>query len=129
MDRAVCIERSFLHSISPSFLIFQKKITEVKTLSIIVLNLSIVIQKQRTDYVPKPGIMSSIPPAPTPPPPAPALPTYSLPPSAPAPIEHHGNSPSNVSRQSSSTSSDNGSITMREQKEHSVTPANRTHAD
>ncbi|XP_058273690.1 epidermal growth factor receptor kinase substrate 8a isoform X1 [Hemibagrus wyckioides] len=83
------------------------------------------IQKQRTDYVPKPGIMTSIPPAPTPPPPAPALPTYSLPPSAPAPIEHHGNSPSNVSRQSSSTSSDNGSITMREQKEHSVTPANR----
>ncbi|XP_060745822.1 epidermal growth factor receptor kinase substrate 8a isoform X2 [Tachysurus vachellii] len=82
------------------------------------------IQKQKTDYVPKPGT-SSIPPAPTPLPPAPALPTYSLPPSAPAPVEHHGNSPSNVSRQSSSTSSDNGSITMREQKEHSVTPANR----
>ncbi|XP_060745823.1 epidermal growth factor receptor kinase substrate 8a isoform X3 [Tachysurus vachellii] len=81
------------------------------------------IQKQKTDYVPKPGT-SSIPPAPTPLPPAPALPTYSLPPSAPAPVEHHGNSPSNVSRQSSSTSSDNGSITMREQKEHSVTPAN-----
>ncbi|XP_026779232.3 epidermal growth factor receptor kinase substrate 8a isoform X3 [Pangasianodon hypophthalmus] len=84
------------------------------------------IQKQRMDYVPKPGI-TSIPPAPTPPPPAPApaLPIYSLPPSATAPVEHHGNSPSNVSRQSSSNSSDNGSITMREQKEHSVTPANR----
>ncbi|XP_053364607.1 epidermal growth factor receptor kinase substrate 8a isoform X2 [Clarias gariepinus] len=83
-------------------------------------------EKQRTDYVPKPGIMS-IPPAPTPPPPAPApmLPTYPLPPSAPAPPEHHGNSPSNVSRQSSSTSSDNGSITMREPKEPGVTPANR----
>ncbi|XP_047660017.1 epidermal growth factor receptor kinase substrate 8a isoform X5 [Tachysurus fulvidraco] len=82
------------------------------------------IQKQKTDYVPKPGT-PSIPPAPTPLPPAPALPTYSLPPSTPAPLEHRGNSPSNVSRQSSSTSSDNGSITMREQKEHSVTPANR----
>ncbi|KAF5907935.1 epidermal growth factor receptor kinase substrate 8 isoform X8, partial [Clarias magur] len=84
------------------------------------------IQKQRTDYVPKPGIMS-IPPAPTPPPPAPApvLPTYPLPPVAPAPPEQHGSSPSNVSRQSSSTSSDNGSITMREPKEPSVTPANR----
>ncbi|XP_047660016.1 epidermal growth factor receptor kinase substrate 8a isoform X4 [Tachysurus fulvidraco] len=81
------------------------------------------IQKQKTDYVPKPGT-PSIPPAPTPLPPAPALPTYSLPPSTPAPLEHRGNSPSNVSRQSSSTSSDNGSITMREQKEHSVTPAN-----
>ncbi|XP_053097879.1 epidermal growth factor receptor kinase substrate 8a isoform X5 [Pangasianodon hypophthalmus] len=85
-----------------------------------------VVEKQRMDYVPKPGI-TSIPPAPTPPPPAPApaLPIYSLPPSATAPVEHHGNSPSNVSRQSSSNSSDNGSITMREQKEHSVTPANR----
>ncbi|XP_060758852.1 epidermal growth factor receptor kinase substrate 8a isoform X3 [Neoarius graeffei] len=82
------------------------------------------IQKQRADYVPKPGI-TSIPPAPTPPPPAPAPPIYSLPHSAPAPLEHHGNSPSNISRQSSSNSSDNGSITMREQKEHSVTPANR----
>ncbi|GAA6080679.1 epidermal growth factor receptor kinase substrate 8a isoform X2, partial [Tachysurus ichikawai] len=81
-------------------------------------------EKQKTDYVPKPGT-PSIPPAPTPLPPAPALPTYSLPSSAPAPVEHHGNSPSNVSRQSSSTSSDNGSITMREQKEHSVTPSNR----
>ncbi|XP_053506619.1 epidermal growth factor receptor kinase substrate 8a isoform X4 [Ictalurus furcatus] len=78
------------------------------------------IQKQRTDDGPKPGI-ASIPPAPTPPPP----PMYSLPYSAPAPLEHHGNSPSNVSRQSSSNSSDNGSITMREPKEHGVTPANR----
>ncbi|XP_017349482.1 epidermal growth factor receptor kinase substrate 8a isoform X4 [Ictalurus punctatus] len=81
------------------------------------------IQKQRTDDGPKPGI-ASIPPAPTPPPP----PMYSLPYSAPAPLEHHGNSPSNVSRQSSSNSSDNGSITMREPKEPGVTPANRTHA-
>ncbi|KAI5610993.1 epidermal growth factor receptor kinase substrate 8 isoform X6 [Silurus asotus] len=82
------------------------------------------IQKQQTDHTAKPGI-TSIPPAPTPPPPAPApaLPTYPLPHSAPT--EHHGKSPSNVSRQSSSTSSDNGSITLREQREHSVTPANR----
>ncbi|KAF7694212.1 hypothetical protein HF521_007965 [Silurus meridionalis] len=82
------------------------------------------IQKQQTDHTAKPGI-PSIPPAPTPPPPAPApaLPTYPLPHSAPT--EHHGKSPSNVSRQSSSTSSDNGSITLREQREHSVTPANR----
>ncbi|XP_053506621.1 epidermal growth factor receptor kinase substrate 8a isoform X6 [Ictalurus furcatus] len=79
-----------------------------------------VVEKQRTDDGPKPGI-ASIPPAPTPPPP----PMYSLPYSAPAPLEHHGNSPSNVSRQSSSNSSDNGSITMREPKEHGVTPANR----
>ncbi|TTD62574.1 Epidermal growth factor receptor kinase substrate 8 [Bagarius yarrelli] len=75
------------------------------------------IQKQSTDYAPKPG-MTPMPP--TAPPPAPALP-----PSAPPSGEHHGYSPSNVSRQSSSNSSDNGSITMRELKEHGVTPANR----
>ncbi|KAL6473751.1 hypothetical protein MHYP_G00173120 [Metynnis hypsauchen] len=86
------------------------------------------IQKQRTDYVPKP-VATAIPPAPTPPPPAPALvqlPTPPLPPAAvPPAAEPQRNSPSNVSRQNSSNSSDNGSVTMRDhQKEHAA-PTNR----
>ncbi|XP_062373804.1 epidermal growth factor receptor kinase substrate 8a isoform X4 [Sardina pilchardus] len=84
------------------------------------------IQKQKTDYVPKP-VVTPVPPAPTPPPPAPApmrLPTPPLPPPAyepprAAPI-------SNLSRQSSNSgSSENGSVTMREQPKERPPPANR----
>ncbi|XP_062373803.1 epidermal growth factor receptor kinase substrate 8a isoform X3 [Sardina pilchardus] len=83
------------------------------------------IQKQKTDYVPKP-VVTPVPPAPTPPPPAPApmrLPTPPLPPPAyepprAAPI-------SNLSRQSSNSgSSENGSVTMREQPKERPPPAN-----
>uniref|UniRef100_A0A8K9Y1K9 SH3 domain-containing protein n=1 Tax=Oncorhynchus mykiss TaxID=8022 RepID=A0A8K9Y1K9_ONCMY len=69
------------------------------------------IQKQRTDYVPKP-MATPTPPIPTPPiptplPPAPPrLPTPPLPP----PAEPPRPPPSTVSRQSSNTSSDSGSI-------------------
>uniref|UniRef100_A0A8C7N6L8 EGFR pathway substrate 8, signaling adaptor n=1 Tax=Oncorhynchus kisutch TaxID=8019 RepID=A0A8C7N6L8_ONCKI len=69
------------------------------------------IQKQRTDYVPKP-MATPMPPIPTPPiptplPPAPPrLPTPPLPP----PPEPPRPPPSTVSRQSSNTSSDSGSI-------------------
>uniref|UniRef100_A0A8K9V5I7 SH3 domain-containing protein n=1 Tax=Oncorhynchus mykiss TaxID=8022 RepID=A0A8K9V5I7_ONCMY len=69
------------------------------------------IQKQRTDYVPKP-MATPMPPIPTPPiptplPPAPPrLPTPPLPP----PAEPPRPPPSTVSRQSSNTSSDSGSI-------------------
>lgn len=91
---------------------------------------SIIVQKQRTDYVPKSGL-NSLPPAPTPPPPAPALPTAQPLTAAVAaaplpPVEHHRNSSSSVSRQNSSTSSDNGSISMREQKTYPAAPTNRT---
>uniref|UniRef100_A0A8C8HPB2 SH3 domain-containing protein n=1 Tax=Oncorhynchus tshawytscha TaxID=74940 RepID=A0A8C8HPB2_ONCTS len=71
------------------------------------------IQKQRTDYVPKP-MATPMPPIPTPPiptplPPAPPrLPTPPLPP-RPNPRPP----PSTVSRQSSNTSSDSGSIPAR----------------
>ncbi|XP_036433004.1 epidermal growth factor receptor kinase substrate 8a [Colossoma macropomum] len=86
------------------------------------------IQKQRTDYVPKP-VTTAIPPAPTPPPPAPALvqlPTPPLPPAAvPLAAEPQRNSPSNVSRQNSSNSSDNGSVTMREHQKERAAPTNR----
>uniref|UniRef100_A0A8B9LDU1 Epidermal growth factor receptor pathway substrate 8a n=1 Tax=Astyanax mexicanus TaxID=7994 RepID=A0A8B9LDU1_ASTMX len=86
------------------------------------------IQKQRTDYVPKP-VSTAIPPAPTPPPPAPALvqlPTPPLPPAAfPPATEPQRNSPSNISRQNSSNSSDNGSVTMRDHQKESVAPSNR----
>ncbi|XP_061085229.1 epidermal growth factor receptor kinase substrate 8a [Conger conger] len=81
------------------------------------------IQKQRSDYVPKPAAM---PPAPIPPPaPAPAaaptrLPTPPLPPAATPPAA----SPASVSRQNSSTSSEAGSVTMRDQRERAA-PANR----
>uniref|UniRef100_A0A8K9X985 SH3 domain-containing protein n=1 Tax=Oncorhynchus mykiss TaxID=8022 RepID=A0A8K9X985_ONCMY len=72
------------------------------------------IQKQRTDYVPKP-MATPTPPIPTPPiptplPPAPPrLPTPPLPP----PAEPPRPPPSTVSRQSSNTSSDSGSIPAR----------------
>uniref|UniRef100_A0AAR2JIE1 Epidermal growth factor receptor kinase substrate 8 n=1 Tax=Pygocentrus nattereri TaxID=42514 RepID=A0AAR2JIE1_PYGNA len=86
------------------------------------------IQKQRTDYVPKP-VATAIPPAPTPPPPAPALvqlPTPPLPPAAvPPAAELQRSSPSNVSRQNSSNSSDNGSVTMRDHQKERAAPTNR----
>ncbi|XP_037398518.1 epidermal growth factor receptor kinase substrate 8a isoform X4 [Pygocentrus nattereri] len=85
-------------------------------------------EKQRTDYVPKP-VATAIPPAPTPPPPAPALvqlPTPPLPPAAvPPAAELQRSSPSNVSRQNSSNSSDNGSVTMRDHQKERAAPTNR----
>uniref|UniRef100_A0A8K9XH10 SH3 domain-containing protein n=1 Tax=Oncorhynchus mykiss TaxID=8022 RepID=A0A8K9XH10_ONCMY len=88
------------------------------------------IQKQRTDYVPKP-MATPMPPIPTPPiptplPPAPPrLPTPPLPP----PAEPPRPPPSTVSRQSSNTSSDSGSIpasvTMRDHPNQRPPPVNR----
>uniref|UniRef100_A0A8K9XCI7 SH3 domain-containing protein n=1 Tax=Oncorhynchus mykiss TaxID=8022 RepID=A0A8K9XCI7_ONCMY len=88
------------------------------------------IQKQRTDYVPKP-MATPTPPIPTPPiptplPPAPPrLPTPPLPP----PAEPPRPPPSTVSRQSSNTSSDSGSIpasvTMRDHPNQRPPPVNR----
>uniref|UniRef100_A0A8C7KVV0 EGFR pathway substrate 8, signaling adaptor n=1 Tax=Oncorhynchus kisutch TaxID=8019 RepID=A0A8C7KVV0_ONCKI len=88
------------------------------------------IQKQRTDYVPKP-MATPMPPIPTPPiptplPPAPPrLPTPPLPP----PPEPPRPPPSTVSRQSSNTSSDSGSIpasvTMRDHPNQRPPPVNR----
>ncbi|XP_026182739.1 epidermal growth factor receptor kinase substrate 8a [Mastacembelus armatus] len=73
------------------------------------------IQKQttRNDYIPSKPVATPIPPAPTPPPPAPArLPTPPLPPPAAEPAKPVGGS-SAVSRQNSTTSSDNGSVATR----------------
>ncbi|XP_055761113.1 epidermal growth factor receptor kinase substrate 8a isoform X2 [Salvelinus fontinalis] len=83
------------------------------------------IQKQRTDYVPKPTA-TPMPPIPTPLPPAPPrLPTPPLPP----PAEPPRPPPSTVSRQSSNTSSDAGSIpgsvTMRDHPNQRPLPVNR----
>lgn len=83
------------------------------------------IQKQRTDYVPKP-MATPMPPIPTPLPPAPPrLPTPPLPPPAELPRP----TPGKVSRQSSNTSSDAGSIpasiTMRDHPNQRPLPVNR----
>ncbi|XP_071358825.1 epidermal growth factor receptor kinase substrate 8a isoform X2 [Trachinotus anak] len=75
------------------------------------------IQKQttRTDYIPTKPVATPMPPAPTPPLPAPArLPTPPLPPPAAEPAKPAAASSSTVSRQNSSTSSDNGSVAMRD---------------
>ncbi|KAM6985216.1 epidermal growth factor receptor kinase substrate 8a [Aplochiton taeniatus] len=79
------------------------------------------IQKQRPDYIPHNPAVVPMPPAPTPPPPVPApapapapalarLPTPPLPP----PAEPPRLPTSTVSRHNSNTSSDNGSVTMRD---------------
>ncbi|MFT7799179.1 epidermal growth factor receptor kinase substrate 8-like [Arapaima gigas] len=70
------------------------------------------IQKQRSDYLPKPAVNPIPPPAPKPPPAAPAptqLPTPPLPPPAAPPLVEQRSSPS-----SSSSSSDSSGVTMRE---------------
>uniref|UniRef100_A0A7N6A0M7 Epidermal growth factor receptor kinase substrate 8-like protein 1 n=1 Tax=Anabas testudineus TaxID=64144 RepID=A0A7N6A0M7_ANATE len=68
------------------------------------------IQTTKTDYIPSKPVVTPMPPAPTPPPPAPnRLPTPPLPP----PAAEAGSS--TISRQNSSTSSDNGSIAIRDQ--------------
>ncbi|XP_045567989.1 epidermal growth factor receptor kinase substrate 8a isoform X7 [Salmo salar] len=82
-------------------------------------------EKQRTDYVPKP-MATPMPPIPTPLPPAPPrLPTPPLPPPAELPRP----TPGKVSRQSSNTSSDAGSIpasiTMRDHPNQRPLPVNR----
>uniref|UniRef100_A0A4W6F0W1 EGFR pathway substrate 8a, signaling adaptor n=1 Tax=Lates calcarifer TaxID=8187 RepID=A0A4W6F0W1_LATCA len=68
-----------------------------------------------------------MPPAPTPPPPAPArLPTPPLPPPAVEPAKPAAASSSNaVSRQNSNTSSDNGSVAMRDHSSQKPAPVNR----
>ncbi|XP_040008463.1 epidermal growth factor receptor kinase substrate 8a isoform X4 [Xiphias gladius] len=79
------------------------------------------IQKQttRTDYIPGKPLVTPMPLAPTPPPPAPArLPTPPLPPPAAGSI-------GTVSRQNSTASSDNGSVTMRDHGNQRPAPANR----
>ncbi|KAM4615227.1 epidermal growth factor receptor kinase substrate 8a isoform 2-T2 [Polymixia lowei] len=84
------------------------------------------IQKQttKTDYVPSKPAATPLPPAPVPPPPAPArLPTPPLPPPAAEPPKPVGGGV--VSRQNSTTSSDNGSVTMREHGNQRPLPVNR----
>ncbi|KAK2859249.1 hypothetical protein Q5P01_003869 [Channa striata] len=82
-------------------------------------------QTTRTDYIPAKPVVTPVPPAPTPPPPAPTrLPTPPLPPPAVEPAKLAAGS-STVSRQNSTTSSDNGSIATRDQSGHRSVPANR----
>uniref|UniRef100_A0A3Q3WFW5 Epidermal growth factor receptor kinase substrate 8-like protein 1 n=1 Tax=Mola mola TaxID=94237 RepID=A0A3Q3WFW5_MOLML len=71
------------------------------------------IQTTRTEYIPAKPVLTPMPPGPTPPPPAPDpawLPTPPLPPPAAEPTKRS----SAISRQNSNTSSDNGSVAMRE---------------
>ncbi|XP_038563896.1 epidermal growth factor receptor kinase substrate 8a isoform X2 [Micropterus salmoides] len=84
------------------------------------------IQKQttKTDYIPSKPVATPMPPAPTPPPPAATrLPTPPLPPPAAEP--HKPNASSTISRQNSTTSSDNGSIAMRDHTNQRPAPVNR----
>lgn len=85
------------------------------------------IQKQtsRTDFIPSKPVVTPMPPAPTPPPPAPArLPTPPLPPPAAEPTRPAACA-GTVSRQNSTTSSDNGSVAMRDHSNQKAAPANR----
>ncbi|KAL7370570.1 hypothetical protein ABVT39_004161 [Epinephelus coioides] len=85
------------------------------------------IQKQttRTDYIPSKPVATPMPPAPTPPPPAPTrLPTPPLPPPAAEPPKP-ATSGSAVSRQNSTTSSDNGSVVTRDHNNQRPASVNR----
>ncbi|XP_056604677.1 epidermal growth factor receptor kinase substrate 8a isoform X4 [Triplophysa dalaica] len=83
------------------------------------------IQKQRSDYVPKPAV-TPVPPTPTPPPP-PALgkiPTPPLPPiSAPAASERQDPTPADIIDQNNTSEID--SVTMRDSQRERPPPANR----
>ncbi|XP_064871058.1 epidermal growth factor receptor kinase substrate 8-like [Oncorhynchus nerka] len=85
-------------------------------------------EKQRTDYVPKP-MATPMPPIPTPPSPHPSLLPRHVSPPLPCPPSRTPPPPSTVSRQSSNTSSDSGSIpasvTMRDQPNQRPPPVNR----
>ncbi|KAM3858823.1 epidermal growth factor receptor kinase substrate 8a [Diretmus argenteus] len=83
-------------------------------------------QTTKTDYAPsKPAAATvAMPPAPMPPPPAPArLPTPPLPPPPAEPVKPVASS--TASRHNSTTSSDNGSVTMREHPNQRPPLANR----
>ncbi|XP_042592854.1 epidermal growth factor receptor kinase substrate 8-like isoform X6 [Cyprinus carpio] len=84
------------------------------------------IQKQRSDYVPKP-VVTEAPPTPTPlPPPAPLqIPTPPLPPaSTPLPAAQHQDTPP-ADRQQHNNNSESDGVTMREHQRERTTPANR----
>uniref|UniRef100_A0A9J7ZZ35 Epidermal growth factor receptor kinase substrate 8-like protein 1 n=1 Tax=Cyprinus carpio carpio TaxID=630221 RepID=A0A9J7ZZ35_CYPCA len=87
------------------------------------------IQKQRSDYVPKP-VVTEAPPTPTPPPPPAPLqiPTPPLPPaSAPLPAAQHQDTPPADRQQhnNNSSSSESDGVTMREHQRERTAPANR----
>lgn len=82
-------------------------------------------QTTRTEYIPTKPVVTPLPPAPTPLPPAPAvLPTPPLPPPAAEPAKPAAGS-NTVSRQNSNTSSDNGSVAMRDHGNQRPAPGNR----
>ncbi|XP_051546517.1 epidermal growth factor receptor kinase substrate 8-like isoform X4 [Myxocyprinus asiaticus] len=82
------------------------------------------IQKQHSDYVPKPAVTPA-PLTPTPPPPpAPGqIPNPPLPPSSAPPPQ--SSSPANNSEQTANNSSKNDSVTMRDHQRERPAPANR----
>ncbi|KAK2893149.1 hypothetical protein Q8A67_013137 [Cirrhinus molitorella] len=85
------------------------------------------IQKQRSDYVPKP-VVTEAPPTPTPPPPPAPLqiPTPPLPPaSALPPTTRHQDTPPADSQQHNNNGSESEAVTMREHQREKSAPANR----
>ncbi|XP_073336878.1 epidermal growth factor receptor kinase substrate 8a isoform X2 [Pagrus major] len=81
-------------------------------------------QTTRTDYIPSKPVVTPMPPAPTPPPPAPArLPTPPLPPPVAEPAKPASSGA--VKRQDSVTSSDNGSVAMRDHSNQRPAAVNR----
>lgn len=81
-------------------------------------------QTTKTDFVPNKPVVTPMPPVPMPPPPAPArLPTPPLPPPAAEPTRPAADAV--VSRQNSTASSENGSVTMREHHNQRPAPVNR----
>ncbi|XP_070785125.1 epidermal growth factor receptor kinase substrate 8a isoform X2 [Enoplosus armatus] len=81
-------------------------------------------QTTKTDFIPSKPVVTPMPPAPTPPPPAPArLPTPPLPPPVAEPPKPAASS--TVSRQNSTTSSEAGSVAMRDHTNQRPAPVNR----
>uniref|UniRef100_A0A8C2HI51 Epidermal growth factor receptor kinase substrate 8-like protein 1 n=1 Tax=Cyprinus carpio TaxID=7962 RepID=A0A8C2HI51_CYPCA len=86
------------------------------------------IQKQRSDYVPKP-VVTEAPPTPTPPPPPAPLqiPSPPLPPaSTPLPAaQHQDTPPADRQQHNNNSSSESDGVTMREHQRERTAPANR----
>lgn len=77
-----------------------------------------LVQKQRSDYVPKPTVTEALPTPTPPPPPAPLPPAAAPPPVAP---------PTDSAEKNATDASESDSVTMRDHQRERPAPANRTH--
>ncbi|XP_052441181.1 epidermal growth factor receptor kinase substrate 8 isoform X10 [Carassius gibelio] len=82
------------------------------------------IQKQRSDYVPKP-VVTEAPPTPTPTAPPPPAPLQILTPPLPPASTQHQDTPPDDSQQHNNNSRESEGVTMREHQRERAAPANR----